>query len=136
MLTPIESHLRPDDDPSDWILVIRGRPLTVEGLVIAAGRTLAEFSWRGEPCAAVSAEITGPGRSTDDVLAGPRLRTRRTYAATRVADVIGGGFPVLATFGAPHVSIVLPEYNHAHVRALIEILGPEQPNPYYLRTPR
>lgn len=108
MLTPIESHLRPDENPGDWILVIRGRPLTVEGLVIAAGRTLAEFSWRGEPCAAVSAEITGPGRSTDDLLAGPRLRTRRTYAATRVADVIGSGFPVLATFGAPHVSIVLP----------------------------
>jgi hypothetical protein len=84
----------------------------------------------------VSAEVTGPERTTDDVLASPRLRMRRTYAAAPVANLIEGGLPVLATFGAPHVSIVLPEYNHAHVRSLIEILGPEQPNPYYMRTSR
>ena len=84
----------------------------------------------------MSAEITGPDRSTDDVLAGPRLRTRRTGAATSVANLVNGGFPVLATFAAPHVSIVLPDYTEAHVRALIEILGPEQPNPYCVRTPR
>lgn len=135
MLTPIESHLRLDDDPRDWILVIRGRPLSVEGLVTAAARTLAEFSWQDEPVAAVSAEVTGPDRTTDDVLAGPRLRTRRTYAAVPVANLFDHGFPVLAAFAAPHVSVVLPEYTEAHVRTLIEVLGPEQPNPYYMRTP-
>ena len=128
-------HLRPDDDPRDWILVIRGRPLSVEGLLTAAARTLAEFSWQGVPLAAVSAEVTGPDRSTDDVLAGPRLRTRRTYAATPVASLVDSGFAVLATFAPPHVSIVLPEYTEAHVRMLIEFLGPEQPNPHYMRTP-
>lgn len=66
------------------------------------------------------------------MLSGPRLRTRRTYAATQVANVIDGGFPVLATFTTPHVSIVLPEYTEAHVRTLIRLLGPEQPNPYYM----
>jgi hypothetical protein len=135
VLTPIESHLRPNDDPRDWILVIRGRPLSVEGLLTATARTRAEFSWKGEPFAAVSAEVTGPDRSTDDVLAGPRLRTRRTYAATPVIDLVEGGFPVLATFAAPHVSIVVPEYDENHVRELLGILGPEQPNPHYMRTP-
>ena len=115
------------------MVVIRGRPLTIEGLLIAAGRTLAEFSWHGGPFVAVSAEVTGPGRSAADVLAGPRLRTRRTYAAAAVTALIDGGFPVLGTFGAPHVSIVLPEYSEAGVRGLIDILGPEQPNPYYMR---
>lgn len=118
------------------MLVIRGRPLTVEGLLTAAARTLDEFRWNGEPLAAVSAEVTGTDRSADDVLAGPRLRTRRTYAAAPVADVVDGGFPVLATFTAPHVSIVLPEYDEAHVRSLVAILGPEQANPHYMRTPR
>ncbi|MFV0317253.1 MAG: hypothetical protein ACK5O2_09885 [Microthrixaceae bacterium] len=136
MLTSIEDHLRADDDPSEWVLVIRGRPLGVDSLLTAAARTLAEFSWRGEPLAAVSAEVTGPGRSTDDVLAGSRLRTRRTYASVPVVDLVEAGFPVLATFTAPHVSIVLPEYDEVHVRTLVEILGPEQPNPYYMRTPR
>jgi hypothetical protein len=136
VLTPIEDHLRADEDPSAWVLVIRGRPLTVGGLLTASARTLAEFSWNGLPFAAVSAEVTGPDRTTDDVLAGPRLRTRRTYAAALVADVIAGGFPVLATFAAPHVSIAVPEYDEAHVRALVEIFGPEQANPHYLRTSR
>ena len=40
---------------------------------------------------------------------------------------------VLATFAAPHVSIVLPEYDVAHVRSLIAVLGPERTNPRYLR---
>lgn len=44
--------------------------------------------------------------------------------------------PAGATFSAPHVSIVLPEYDDAHVRALVEILGFEHTNPYYMRTPR
>lgn len=95
MATPIEDHLR-DEDPTEWTLVIRGRPLTVEGLLLAAGRTVSEFTWRGGPVAAISAEITGPGRSTDEVLAGPRLRTRRTYAAAQVSALVDGGFP-----GAP-----------------------------------
>lgn len=133
MATPIEDHLR-GGDPTEWTLVIRGRPLTVEGLLLAAGRTVSEFTWRGAPVAAVSAEVTGPGRSTEEVLAGPRLRTRRTYAAAPVSALLDGGFPVLPTFAAPHVSIVFPAYDEASARALVDILGPEHVNPYYLRT--
>ena len=133
MATPIEDHLR-DEDPAAWTLVIRGRPLTVEGLLLAAGRTVSEFTWQGAPVAAVSAEVTGPGRSTDEVLAGPRLRTRRTYASAPVSALIGSGFPVLPTFTSPHVSIVFPAYDETSARALVDILGPEHENPYFLRT--
>lgn len=135
MLEPIESYLR-SDDPSDWVLVIRGRPLTVDSLLSAVGRTMAEFTWRGHPVAAISAEVTGPKRSTDVVLAGARMRTRRTYATAPVAEVLDRGFLVLPTFVAPHVSIVLPEYNEVHVRALLQIFGPERPNPHYMRIVR
>jgi hypothetical protein len=135
MLKPIEAHLR-DEDPATWMFVIRGRPLTVEGLLIAAGRALSEFSWRGNSLAAVSAEVTGPGRSTDDLLAGPRFKTRRTYAEAAVATLVQAGFVVLPTFSAPHVSIVLPDYDATCVQALIGFFGPEQPNPHYMRTLR
>ena len=135
MLTPLEEYLRPGDSPNDWLLVIRGRPLSVSGLLLAAGRTLAEFSWRDQPVAAVSAEVTSAAVSIDMVLAGPRLRTRRTYAAADVTDLIDGGFPVLGTFGAPHVSVVLPEYDEVCVRALLEILGPGT-NPHSERSSR
>jgi len=134
MLTPIERHLRVDDDPSGWMLVIRGRPLTVEGLLVAASRTLAEFSWHDVPVAAISAEVTGQGRSTDDLLAGPRLRTRRTFVQAPVAVLVEAGFAVLATFSAPHVSVVLPDYDEKCVRRLLGFFGPEQPNPHYVRT--
>jgi len=133
MATPIEDHLR-DEDPGEWTLVIRGRPLTVDGLLLAAGRTVSEFTWQGDPIAAVSAEVTGPGRSTEDVLAGPRLRTRRTYASAPVSALVDGGFAVLPSFAAPHVSIVLPTYDEVCAGALVSILGPEHVNPYYLRT--
>lgn len=133
MTTPIEDHLR-DEDPGEWTLVIRGRPLTLEGILLAAGRTVSEFTWRGMPVAAVSAEVTGPDRSTDEILAGPRLRTRRTYASAPVSALRDAGFEVLPTFIAPHVSVVLPAYDETSVRALVDILGPEHVNPHYLRT--
>ena len=136
VLTPIEAHVRVDDDPRQWTLIIRGRPLTIGSLLTSAARTRSEFSWHGTPLAAVSAEVIGPNWKIEDVLAGSRLRTRRTYAAAPIADLVAGRFPVLATFGAPHVSIVLPEYDEASVRKLIEVLGPEQPNPFYERSPR
>jgi len=47
---------------------------------------------------------------------------------------VNGGFAVLPTFAAPHVSIVLPAYDERSVIALVDILGPEHVNPCYLRT--
>lgn len=67
------------------------------------------------------------------MLAGPRLRTRRTYASAPVSELLEGGFQVLPTFAVPHVSVVLPAYDDDVVRALVDILGPEHVNPYYLR---
>lgn len=133
MATRMEDHLR-DEDPSEWASVIRGRPLTVDGLLKAAGRTVSEFTWRGDPVAAVSAEVTGTNRTAAEVLAGPRLRTRRTYASVSVAALSGGGFSVLPTFAAPHVSIVLPAYDAVSARALVDLLGSERVNPYSSRT--
>jgi hypothetical protein len=79
---------------------------------------MAEFSWRGDPLAAVSAEVSDPDRSTDELLAGPRLRTRRTYAEAPVTSLVNAGFAVLATFLAPHVSIALPDYDETCVRTI------------------
>lgn len=119
-----------------WELVVRGRPLTVDGLLTAAARTLAEFSWKGEPLAAISGEITGSDRTTADLLSGPRLRTRRTYATVQVEELLEFGFEVIPTFATPHVSIVLPRYDCESVRSLLDRFGPEQTNPYFMRGTR
>lgn len=136
MLTPLEQHIRSEADPTKWMLVVRGRPLSIDDLLTSASRTLAEFSWRGAPVAAVSAEVTGSDLDLDQILAGPRLRTRRTFVAAPVVDVIAGGHRLLATFTSPHVSIILPKYDAACARALLDLLGPERPNPYFERSRR
>lgn len=135
MQSPIEDHIRADDDPRGWLLAIRGRPLTVESLLTSAARMREEFSWYGKPLTAISAEVTGPNLDVHEVLAGKRLRTRRTYAMAPAADLADAGFPILATFAAPHISIVVPRYDERSVRSLLAALGPEYPNPFYERNP-
>lgn len=134
MTTPVEDHLRAQRPVVDANrLVIRGRPLTVAGLISNATRTSAGYTWEGRPFLAVSAEITGNGRATENLLAAKRLRTRRTYVRASPAVIVAAGFVVLETFAAPHVSIVLPGYDEAFVRQLIAVLGPELPNPFFER---
>jgi hypothetical protein len=134
MSTPVEDQLRARAPAVDADrLVIRGRPLTVHGLISNATRTAAVYTWQGEPFLAVSAEITGPGRPTEDLLAGKRLRTRRTYVRATPEAIAEAGFSVLETFAAPHVSIVLPGYDENLVQQLITALGPELPNPFFER---
>lgn len=134
MFIPVEDHLRSPTSILDVDrLVIRGRPLTVQGLISNATRTAAEHTWQDRPFLAVSAEITGDGRATEDLLAARRLRTRRTYVRATPGVIAAAGFSVLETFAAPHVSIVLPGYDETLVRQLITVLGPELPNPFFER---
>lgn len=133
-LEPIESHLRIGDvlDPNS-ALVIRGWPLTVEGLLRNADATRRRYSLRGGPLVAISAEVTLEGWDVDDILSGPRLRTRRSYASAAVDDVVEAGFDLLPTFSAPHYSVVLVNYTEDQAQSLISVLGEVVANPYHVR---
>lgn len=118
-LEPIETHLRTAEVlDSSAALVIRGWPLTVEGLLHNAGAARRRYSLDGEPLIAISAEVTMPGCDVESILSGGRLRTRRSYASTLARDVSEAGFRLLPSFSAPHYSIVL---------------GDVRPNPYHMR---
>jgi hypothetical protein len=131
-LTPIEGHGRPGEvlDPGAH-LVIRGWPLTVDGLLHNADATRRRYSRAGRPF--VSAEVTVAGWDVDAILSGPRLRTRRSYAAVPVGRVVEAGFDLLATFSAPHYSVVLPSYTDVAAQRLIEVLGEVKDNPHHVR---
>lgn len=133
VLEPIDNHLRPGEvsDPAAD-LVVRGWPLTVEGILRNADATRNRFSRGGEPLIAISAEVTIAGWDLDAILAGPRLRTRSRYASAPVAAVQAAGFELLATFIAPHYSVVLPSYTESVVRRLIDVLGEPVPNPHFI----
>ena len=133
-LEPIEPHLRSAEvlDPAA-ALVIRGWPLTVEGLLRNADATRRRYSLDGAPLVAISAEVTMPGWDVESILSGSRLRTRRSYASTLVGEVTDAAFGLLPSFSAPHYSIVLDIYTEEEAQRLIAVLGDVRPNPYHVR---
>lgn len=84
----------------------------------------------------VSAEATVGGRTLEELLAGPRLRTRRRYASAIAEELLDAGFALLPSFGAPHYDIVLPAYSDWEARRLLHVLGEARENPYYGRRQR
>lgn len=132
MLEPLEPQLRSEGLEPETDLVVRGWPLTVEGILRNADDACARFTWRGVPLVAVSAEATVGGRTLTDVLAGPRLRTRSRYASATARSLLDAGFALLPSFLAPHYSIVFGAYSEAEALRLIEALGEVHPNPCYV----
>lgn len=136
-LEPIEPHLRSGEQLEPHAdLVVRGWPLTVQGVLQNADDARSRFSWRGEPLVAVSGEATVGGRTLDELLAGPRLRTRRRYATAVAQSLLEAEFVLLPSFGVPHYSIVLRAYSDDEARRLLEVLGQARQNPYYGRRQR
>lgn len=131
VLEAVEPHLRPAEILDDSRVVVRGWPLTVEGILRNAEATRSRFSWRGEPLVAISAELTGAGWDLDRILSGPRLRTRSRYATVPALTLVETGFVLLPTFAPPHYSVVLPAYDGTSAERLLEALGDVQRNPYF-----
>lgn len=133
-LQPIESHLRHDEPLDlDADVVIRGWPLTIEGLLRNADATRRRYSFAGEPLIAVSAEIAVEDWTVEEILSGPRLRTRRTFATAFAGELVDAGFGLLPSFKAPHYSIQLMSYTESQAEQLIAVLGNTQPNPFFTR---
>ena len=132
-LIPIEDKLRPGEilDPASH-LIMRGWPVTVEGILANADRTGSATpspecrSWR-------SAEVTMAGWDVDSILMGSRLRSRRSYAISLVGDLMAVGFDLAPTFQAPHYSVLLPSYTQEAAARLVEVFGEVKPNPYFRR---
>jgi hypothetical protein len=134
VLEPIENHSRVGElvDPNAQ-LVVRGWPLTVDGLKRNALATSERYTYRGAPLVAVSAELTMPGFGLGQILAGRRLRTRSSYATVTARAVLAAGFGLLASFDAPHHSVMWGSYTDDEAERLLGVLGPAIDNPYYLR---
>ena len=112
---------------------MRGWPLTVDGLLRNADATRRRYSLAGRPLVAISAEVTVAGWDLDTILAGSRLRVRRSYAAAPVASLTDAGFGLVATFQVPHYSVVMPAYTEQAAQHLLDGLGEVRGNPHYVR---
>lgn len=49
-----------------------------------------------------------------------------------MSSLLGAGFELLASFAAPHYSVVLPAYDEANVQRLLEVLGEVKRNPHFV----
>jgi hypothetical protein len=131
-LEAIESYLREEQAPDPAADIVRGWPLTVDGLLRNAESTRGRYTWKGQPVGAISTEITGDRFTLGTILAGPRLRTRSRYACAPVRLVVESGFELLPTFGEPHYSLLLPSYDETSVRKLLRLLGEVERNPFFV----
>ncbi len=122
VLSPIEEHLRAEGELGA-APVVRGWPLTVDGLLRNADATRRRYSRAGEPLVAISAEAAIAGWSVDAILVGARLRTRLRYAVVDAESLVEAGFELLPTFAAPHVSVVLPSYTEDVAERLLDARG-------------
>lgn len=50
-----------------------------------------------------------------------------------VGRIVETGFGLLATFGAPHYSVVLPSYTEVAAQRLLEVMGEVKVNPHHVR---
>jgi hypothetical protein len=50
-----------------------------------------------------------------------------------VGSIVETGFGLLATFGAPHYSVVLPSYTEVAAQRLLEVMGEVEVNPHHVR---
>jgi hypothetical protein len=57
----IEAPIRAEEPPEDEVVVIRGGPIAAVEIVEHAQRQEAVFTYRGEPMAAVSVDLTMEG---------------------------------------------------------------------------
>ena len=133
-LAPIEDHVRHGEEIDPGVaLVLRGWPLTVDGMLRNADATRRRWSRAGTPFVAVSGEITVGDWTAEAILSGPRMRTRLRYAEMTVEALVGGGFELLPTFAAPHCSVILPAYTEEAARRLLDAFGPVRINPHHVR---
>ena len=113
-------------------LVIRGWPLTVDGLlrngchaapVLEGWLPLRRGLGRGDH------GRVGPRRDPFRVRASGPAGATPPWRWTRRR----GGFGLLATFGAPHYSVVLPLVHWRGCSAPVEVLGEVKVNPHHVR---
>ncbi len=89
---------------------------------------------RGRPFVAVPVEVTSEGWTLASILGGPRLRNRRTYASVGAGVMLDAGFELLATFAAPHYSVVFPSYTSENAERLASVFGDPLRNDYFGRS--
>lgn len=130
----LRRHIRDEPAPDEATVVVRGGPDNLTKFARHAMRTGRAYVLDGEPLLGVSVFLAlddaGPA-SLDGLLSG-RMETYRVVYTASVADVREAGFGLLATFGRPHYTLILPDTSQSTLGTVAAALGPAAANPYHL----
>jgi hypothetical protein len=123
-------RVRNERPPADASVVIRGGPDTPSLLRTHARRLNRLYVLDGADVFGVSVFIARGeiGPSSERSVLGVKLRSYPAIYRTTVGQLTALGFDVLATFAAPHFTVVLPALDR--VDDLAAALGPLLLNPY------
>lgn len=129
----LRDHVRADALGPEQTITLRGGPDNIDKLRRHALRTNRAFVLDGNPVFGVSVfcalDDIGPG-SLDGLLR-DRLSTYRWVHTTTVEQLTEAGFQLLATFGRPHLTLLLDDVTDDLLARLEEALGPPVENPYH-----
>jgi hypothetical protein len=133
----LRPRIREERPPRDRVVVVRGGPATLAKLREHAARTHAAYVLDGAPLWGVSVfcALDDIGAASLDGLL-RRFSSYRLVHLPTVGGVSDSGFELLPTFGRPHFTACLQRPTDATFAALLDALGPAQPNPYHGRRPR
>jgi hypothetical protein len=96
--------LRSEDPPADATVIVRGGVLRPDAVRRSAGRSFDLHGMYGISVEGVLGRSVHDACRTSDRLSGYRQIRLSTFRRVRA-----GGFAILATFDAPHFTIVLPD---------------------------
>ena len=130
-LPDLRDFVRPEPLPSSATSIVRGGPDSVAKLEAHAGRLRRAYVLDGAPVLGISvfAATDDIGPASLDAIAAGKLSTYRVLHLAPVGAVTAAGFPLLHTFQRPHMTLLLGSLDR--VAALLELLGPAEPNPQY-----
>lgn len=126
----LRARIRDEDPPPTASVVIRGGPDTLSLLQSHARRLNRLYSLDGRDVFGISVFVARDdiGRSSERDILRSKLRSYPTIYRTTVGDLTTLGFELLATFAAPHFTVVLPTLHSVEV--LAGTFGQLVPNPY------
>lgn len=124
--------LRPEQQPADITLMVRGGRDTVDKLRGHAERTARAWSLEGRPLLGISVfAVLGMPL---EVLLRRRFASFRTIYLPTAGELGVHGFELLATAQRPHFTVRLERADDRELGELLAALGPVRPNPQYART--
>lgn len=130
-LPDLRDHVRDEPAPRTATIVLRGGPNTAAKVRLHAERLRRAYCLDGGEMAGISVfcALDDVGPASFEAILAQKLGSYRVIRRVTAGELIDAAFELLPTFQRPHFTLLLPDLDR--VEELLDLLGPERPNPRY-----